>query len=565
MAASSELKLRACDRCAAIKQVCDREEKKACSRCHRLGLTCVINRAHKPMGRPRKMRPYSDAQAESPENSPSEGEESFKTDTNTTTTLCHNNHDDDDNDDGGKNVSSPPPFPRHDKVSSTRTKPISAFPPPKRVHRTRSGCSACKQRRKKCDEVRPTCSDCKRLGLRCSLSAGPNSPISPRSPMALPSVMPLQLSLFNPTSTPEEQHLLQHYALVVSRALSVVPDEINPFQSLFIPMTLEQPAMRNALLALSASHLRRFHPHYEVVMVNYQQMALSQMLGLLEVGTEEALMEGLGTALCLCLHQICEGNSKDWSLHLKAATDIINSLGGPTNFPPSVQFLLEATAYFDSIATLTFSTPANLSHEFYVPTTSSLTAHALFGTAHGIFPLIAEISNLAALKPQFLASVEFKNIATSLLQRLITWTPPPCRNTPSDPSLCMKTTAAAQALQSAALLRLQEIMYGPPLPDPHVGLLVDGILELVQSIPAGDLVESILVFPMVMAGVNAQNEEQRLKVRTRLEVMETSIGFGNVVDARRFVEGAWDCIDRTREEWSWERLMVEGGGKLIMS
>jgi len=113
-------------------------------------------------------------------------------------------------------------------------------------------------RRKKCDEAHPVCDDCNRLGLLCQRvpprSAAPHrrtssttcTAISPaRRPLYRPFSNGLQLtplSLYD-GCTSNEQHLLQHYTHVVSRSLSVVPDEINAFINLFVPMSLQQPAI----------------------------------------------------------------------------------------------------------------------------------------------------------------------------------------------------------------------------------------------------------------------------------------------------------------------------------
>ncbi|BFZ53147.1 hypothetical protein PYCC9005_000170 [Savitreella phatthalungensis] len=43
-----------------------------------------------------------------------------------------------------------------------------AHPPPRKITRTRTGCSTCRARRVKCDEQKPACGACGRLGLKCA-------------------------------------------------------------------------------------------------------------------------------------------------------------------------------------------------------------------------------------------------------------------------------------------------------------------------------------------------------------------------------------------------------------
>lgn len=112
------------------------------------------------------------------------------------------------------------------------------------------------------------------------------------------------MTAFYPTINSIEAHLLQHYEHVVARSLSVVPNEINSFIKLFVPMALQQPAMRNALLGLSATHLKRSHSQYGMAAVEYQNKAVKMANALLRKGGEENMMEGLATILFLCLQEV---------------------------------------------------------------------------------------------------------------------------------------------------------------------------------------------------------------------------------------------------------------------
>ena len=238
----------------------------------------------------------------------------------------------------------------------------------RRVQRTRSGCTTCKQRfapsavaaarpradrarRKKCDEVLPICGDCRRLGLPCDRASthSPDAAVAPgfevavrRSAACAQWRAPSPERAFRPYDgcTAQEAHLLQHYTCAVARSLSVVPDELNPFLTLFVPMALQQPALRNALLALSATHLKRTHPGVELAAAELHGRALRQANQRLARGDGA---DGLAAVLFLCLLEVCEGRSRKWQIHLAAAVNIINDRGGPGAYPPSVLFLIEGT------------------------------------------------------------------------------------------------------------------------------------------------------------------------------------------------------------------------------
>jgi len=410
----------------------------------------------------------------------------------------------------------------------------------------------------------------------------------------------VNISIFCPTIFPiatssEEKNLLQHYAVSVSRSLSVVPDEINPFLSLFMQMAMSQTAMRFALLGLSASHLRRIHPSFETVMTKYLAMAMEKTRGLLDDAqtSDEAAIEGLATILVLCLHEICEGKSRKWQLHLKAAVSLINSRRN-CKFPQAVRFLLEATTYFDTIATLSFSKPPLLQDAIYPPDfepkpTSPLisndnnnnalqhrrpvTPHALFGTAADLFPIINDIACLAQKRAETPLTVyshhAFLAHATQIETRLLTWRPATSINTPSDPYLAQKMSAASHALQWAAIMRLHQLVEGHDKSHPKVQTSVRNILASVSMIPEGDLSESILVFPMLMAGLGAVRDEDKQAVRSRMSVMGCAIGFGNVYEAQELIERVWR-MEEEEEGWRgsgvpWDVMMMANGQTLIMS
>lgn len=226
-------------------------------------------------------------------------------------------------------------------------------------------------------------------------------------------------------------------------------------------------------------------------------------------------------------------------------------------------------------------------------------AHALFGTAHALFAIIADISQLAQVRhirytsPQ--ADANFRTMAAELELQLQEWTPPSRISRPtSDPHLLHKVTAAGVMLQWAALMRLHLIVHGSgsgsdsignsgssfdgssgmddEIAHPMVRVAVSNILTALATIPRGDLVESMLIFPVFAAGYGALCAEERCAVHERFAVMERSIGFGNVFDAHEALLAHWDRLDRgvyaaAGRRASWEDVIrgAMPGGMLIMS
>jgi len=136
-------------------------------------------------------------------------------------------------------------------------------------------------------------------------------------------------------------------------------------------------------------------------------------------------------------------------------------------------------------------------------------------------------------------------MAAELELQLQEWTPLPCSSHTSDPHLEGKIIAAGIMLQWAALMRLHLIVSPDPVDvrHPKVRVAVQNILAALETIPPGDLVENMLIFPVFAAGFGAANAEERRVVDERFEVMEWSIGFGNVFDAHEAVRLHWARTD----------------------
>lgn len=230
----------------------------------------------------------------------------------------------------------------------------------------------------------------------------------------------------------------------------------------------------------------------------------------------------------------------------------------------------------DSVATLSLTKSAFLDQQFYLPMspTSPLPAHPLFGTSHALFSIIADISQLSQISHIRYHSAEadanFRTVAAELELQLQTWSPVACSSQTSDPDLQYKVTAAGIMLQWAALMRLHLIVEAADprgIHHPKVRTAVRNILVALSAIPRGDLVESMLVFPMFAAGYGAVTDEEKRVVRERFKVMERSIGFGNVFDAHELVEMKWRWAQEEPGidgSLTWEQLVREGEQTLLM-
>ena len=99
-----------------------------------------------------------------------------------------------------------------------------------------------------------------------------------------------------------ERHLLNHFLQSVARSMSMVEDKHNPFIRLIVPMAFESTGVRNALAALSATHLSKIYPDFERNHLIHRNMALEDLKW--QLGSPETAFSALTATLLLCLGEV---------------------------------------------------------------------------------------------------------------------------------------------------------------------------------------------------------------------------------------------------------------------
>ncbi|CAG9984331.1 unnamed protein product [Clonostachys byssicola] len=126
--------------------------------------------------------------------------------------------------------------------SKTSTRPSGR----KGSRKVRTGCLTCKIRKVKCDENKPNCLRCTKTGRKCD---GYQTPLPRAQSSKLPNLAPELMSS-------EDYHAFDYYRVRSSAVLGgIVRDSGDDFWSgLVIRLTITEPAVRHALLALSSVH-----------------------------------------------------------------------------------------------------------------------------------------------------------------------------------------------------------------------------------------------------------------------------------------------------------------------
>jgi hypothetical protein len=100
-----------------------------------------------------------------------------------------------------------------------------------------------------------------------------------------------------------ERHLLNHFLQAVARSMAMVEDRQNPFIRLIVPLAFESAAVRNALAALSATHLSKVYPDFERNHLLHRDMALEDLKW--RLGSLETSISSLAATLLLCIGEVC--------------------------------------------------------------------------------------------------------------------------------------------------------------------------------------------------------------------------------------------------------------------
>jgi hypothetical protein len=106
-------------------------------------------------------------------------------------------------------------------------------------------------------------------------------------------------------------------------------------------------------------------------------------------------------------------------------------------------------------------------------------------------------------------------------------------------------------------------MWGSTNDEARTKAPTENIVSALSLIRPGSQMETHILFPLFMAGVGSVTKANRLTLEYRISIMETTIGFGNVVSAHKIMEETWrrhisgDYVE-------WESLMQTRNPGLLL-
>jgi transcriptional activator protein UGA3 len=182
----------------------------------------------------------------------------------------------------------------------------------------------------------------------------------------------------------------------------------------------------------------------------------------------------------------------------------------------------------------------------------------LFGTARDLYACLNRINKLAIRRTSVHATAKEIDMILSegrdIELSLQGWTPSEEATNARD---LREVTAAALAIQWAALMRLHHVMHKNDVSGRRVQTAVESILSAISIIRPGSQAEAHILFPLFMAGIGSTTKANRLTVEYRLNIMETTIGFGNIIEAHKLLDSVWQRMNEGETCVDWELLLNE--------
>ncbi|KKK13888.1 hypothetical protein ARAM_004226 [Aspergillus rambellii] len=322
----------------------------------------------------------------------------------------------------------------------------------------------------------------------------------------------------------------------------------NPWRTLVWPLAKDTPALHHAIFALAAFHSSKENPSLRVHGVNHMRQSITCMVQDIQSMRADS---ALATSLALAFADTWDQHTRTCIQHLRGAKALVSQVvefglqGGVFGGDLSrVRFLYNTWQYMDVIARLT-SREENGEWEFDAPFLQlpDNTVHEidpLMGCATTLFPLINQVARLIQRVRQTESnSISLISQAIELKRLVEQWEPSDLFEPPEDPtSEVQHSIQTAHAYRWATLLYLHQAV--PEMPSEPASLLAKRVLILLATVPPSSRTTIIQMFPLLVAGCETDQEEDRNWVLIRWSAIQSRLMLGSIDR----------CIEVVREVWA---------------
>lgn len=358
------------------------------------------------------------------------------------------------------------------------------------------------------------------------------------------------LRLKEPALPPDSPEILvSMFSRLTCGILSIKdgPSE-NPWRTKLLPMSIDVPALRHAILSMTAFHASREDPRYRVAGLRHGQKSIQYLGNRLNIMRKDA---ALATTLVLAFSESWDQEISTGIRHLRAARKLVNQAIAhhPHNADfdelDRLKFLRNTWVYMDVIARLTALDTEeieNLDNFFspvYGPDGLVEDLDPLMGCASSFFPLLGRVANLVReIRTTGRISPRAMSKAASLRIEIWKWRPPSHLRQPEDESIEIgHSIKTAEAYRWATLLLLYQAV--PMIATETLGDLAERILYDLVIVPTSSRLVIVHIFPLMVAGCEMVTEDNRLLVEERWQSMTKRMTIGNLDR----------CLDVIHEVW----------------
>lgn len=363
------------------------------------------------------------------------------------------------------------------------------------------------------------------------------------------------------------------------------PNE-NPWRSLIWPLALQSPALYHAVAAMTAFHSATDVPALRVAGHEHKQASIRYI----QEGIRDHSMTdqtAIATALALGFSESWDQHTASGNTHIKGAQALVKRaltehqrqpLGGVEL--ARLKFLCNAWVYMDVIARLTSvdsdesndfdntfffaSDPPNMvmgdsgGPGFGIDFGTGIDARLdpLMGCANTLFPLIGRVANLVrkVCRSQNNSPAVISQ-ANDLKLALEAWDPPAYIERPEDPTTDVQhTLQTAEAYRWATLLHLHQSV--PELPCLSSAELSQHVLQYLATVPLASRTVIVQIYPLMVAGCEAETAEDRQWVRDRWSAMSQRMRIGVIDKSAIVTEEVWRRRDTYEAQPTTRRRLV---------
>ncbi|TVY58741.1 putative transcriptional regulatory protein [Lachnellula suecica] len=358
--------------------------------------------------------------------------------------------------------------------------------------------------------------------------------------------------------------LFQYYESQICYNLTLVNDSSNGFRYIVLPAAHSYKSVRHSVLAAGALHLSLDRPSNSldnyVVALRHKQKALGYLRNEIASLNGKPSSHILISMVMLCLFDITDNCQVSWSMHLKAASDMLQIMDTASKDPLIASFVSKFFATRDAMSRSACGAASKFRHMSAV---DSQEIDKSWGCSFELMNIISSITDLSRRKSDFKTS-EQKDHSSKILElesRLesIIQTMPPLG------SLVARNEAQLLSQTAALIQNATNIYFCTALhsagPRTHlIQSLIGSQIDLIGNLQS---LRSTHLWSIFVTSLYAHVDEDRLFFIDQFDRLEnTRPAIGPAVTARAIVEIVWkrrdldaDSNDKNASLSDWERYV----------